>query len=87
MTHSLANVTTLDLSKFELHKLGGEDKIGNVHYTSYYIPTLEVSKVKDEIYRYPIYKRPTSDYLRQLSRYDIDINQKLKNKGLILAYC
>lgn len=86
LTNSLLNTATLDLSQFELYKLGGEDKIGNVHYTSYYIPTLEVSKTKDELYKYPIYKRPTSEYLRKLSRYDIDINKKLENKGLVLAY-
>ncbi len=86
MTRYLANVATLDLSKYELHKLGGEDKIGNVHYTSYYIPTLEVSKTKDELYKFPIYKRPTNEYFRTLSRYDIDVSQKLNNKGLVLAY-
>jgi len=86
LTTSLTNKTSLNLSDYQLYKLSGEDNIGNVHYTSYYIPTLKVSKTKDSLYRFPIYKRPSSNYLRQLSRYEIDVNNKLKNKGLVLAY-
>jgi membrane-bound lytic murein transglycosylase A len=86
LTQNLYNSTTLNLAKFKLYKLSGENNIGNVHYTSYYIPTLEVSKIKDSLYKFPIYKCPKSDYLRKLSRYEIDINQKLKNKGLVLGY-
>ena len=86
LTKRLNNTKTLDLSTLSLYKLNGEDKIGNVHFTSYYIPTIEVSKTKDSIYKFPIYKKPKESYYQNLSRYDIDINHKLKNKGLELAY-
>ncbi len=77
---------SLDLSKFKLYKLKGEDSKGSVHYTSYYIPIIEVSSNKDSIYKYPIYKKPKSSYLNTLTRVQIDEEKKLANKGLELAY-
>lgn len=77
---------TFDLSKLKLHKIWGEDKMGNVHFTSYYIPIIQVSAVKDSIYKYPIYKKPNSSYLQELSRTQIDQKKSLSGKNLEIAY-
>ena len=77
---------TFDLSKLKLHKIWGEDKMGNVHFTSYYIPIIQVSAVKDSIFKYPIYKKPNSSYLQGLSRSQIDEKNMLNDKHLEIAY-
>lgn len=77
---------TINFSKLNLHKIWGEDKKGNVHFTSYYIPIIQVSKERDSIYKYPIYKKPSSSYYQGLSRKQIDQKQLLKGKKLEIAY-
>ncbi|MCJ8288330.1 MAG: murein transglycosylase A [Crocinitomicaceae bacterium] len=77
---------SFDLTGLDLHKIWGEDKMGNVHFTSYYIPIIEVSNVKDSVYKYPIYKKPSSSYLQGLSRVQIDQQKLLNGKNLEIAY-
>lgn len=85
-TLQLEESDSFDLSGLRLHKIWGEDKLGNVHFTSYYIPIIQVSNVKDSIYKYPIYKKPNSSYLQGLSRKQIDEKNMLKGRNLEIAY-
>ncbi len=66
------------------HQLCGEDNRGNVHFTGYFIPVIKVSKTKDEIYKYPLYRKPKSGRLP--SRKQIDDGNALANRGLELCY-
>jgi membrane-bound lytic murein transglycosylase A len=66
------------------HQLCGEDNRGNVHFTGYFIPVVKVSKTKDEVYKYPLYRKPKSGKLP--SRKQIDDNNALANRGLELCY-
>ena len=77
---------SLDLTGLQLQRIWGEDKRGNVHFTSYYIPIIDVSQLKDSIYKYPIYKKPSSTYLQGLSRKQIDEKKMLKDKKLEIGY-
>lgn len=77
---------SFDLSGLQLHKIWGEDKKANVHFTSYYIPIIQVSSVKDSIYKYPLYKKPNSAYLQGLTRAQIDEKNMLAGKNLEIAY-
>lgn len=77
---------SLDMSQFNCYQLWGEDSCGNVQFTSYYIPVIDVRKEADSVYRFPIYKKPNSQSLQTLSRKRIDQDGALKNKGLELAY-
>ncbi len=80
------NIDPVDFSNLELQKIWGEDSSGNVFFTSYYIPIIEVSSTQDSVYKYPIYKKPSSGYLQKLSRNQIDVKQMLKNKNLEIGY-
>lgn len=77
---------TFDLSHYRLEKIWGGDQMGNVLFTSYYLPIVDVRREKDSIYKYPIYKRPPSSYLQNLSRTQIDEQHKLSGKNLEIAY-
>jgi membrane-bound lytic murein transglycosylase A len=55
-----------------------------VHFTGYFIPVVKVSKTKDEVYKYPLYRKPKSGKLP--SRKQIDDNNALANRGLELCY-
>ena len=77
---------TIDVSNLQLQKIWGSDKMGNVQFTSYYIPVIEVRRKKDSIFKYPIYKKPNSSYLTRLSREQIDEKNMLDGKNLELAY-
>lgn len=80
------NFDSLDVSSVELQKIWGEDSCGNVFFTSYYTPIIEVSLTQDSIYKFPIYKKPSSIYLQKLTRSQIDKKQMLKNKNLEIGY-
>ena len=54
--------------------------------TGYYTPTIEVSSIKDELYRFPLYTTPAEKKLRQAPRFNIDELNILANKQLELAY-
>lgn len=57
-----------------------------VHFTAYYSPIFDAKKEKDEEYAYPIYKLPSDDSLRRLTRESIDFDHKLEGHGLELYY-
>ena len=80
------NLDSVDLSNLDLQKIWGEDSCGNVFFTSYYTPIVEVRLIQDSIYKYPIYKKPSSVYLQKLTRSQIDEKQMLKNKNLEIGY-
>jgi membrane-bound lytic murein transglycosylase A len=79
--------TDLDsISKhFNLYQIQGNDQKGNIHFTGYYTPTIEVSATPSPTYPYPIYAFPKGmDKLP--TRADIDKNHVLQGKGLELCY-
>jgi membrane-bound lytic murein transglycosylase A len=64
----------------------GGDRHGNIYFTGYYTPAVKVKKVKDNMYKYPIYAYP-ADWKGALpSRRDIDGVGALAGRGLELAY-
>ncbi len=70
---------------FNTYLLSGKDQKGNVLFTGYYSPLLQVSSVGDETFRYPIYTRPQGDGPFP-TRYEIYKEGALYDKGLELAY-
>ena len=71
-----------ELSDFvKMYQTDGEDGRGNVHFTGYYIPVLKVKKTKDEIFKYPLYKKPTNWKGKMPTREAIDLDNALKGKG------
>ncbi len=76
-----------DLGDFvEFHQMDGEDNRGNMHFTGYYIPVLQVSKKKTDIYKYPLYRKPKSWNGKKPTREDIDNKKALAGKGLEICY-
>lgn len=67
------------------YQLCGEDNQGNVHITGYYIPVVNVQKEKDDIYKYPLYRKPTGKG-RLPSRQQIDNKNALANRSLEICY-
>lgn len=55
-------------------------------FTAYYSPSLQGSKIKTEIFKNPIYKRPKNEKLRTLSSKNIIFEDKLADKNLELFY-
>ncbi len=72
---------------FETFLLKGRDKKGNVKFTGYYSPMIEVSDVQTEEYQFPIYGKPNSDNWdgNLPTRQEIK-NGALNGKGLELAW-
>lgn len=67
--------------------LKGEDEMGNVQMTSYFIPVLQASRQKTEIFKYPLYRKP--EYWpggKRLTRVQIDDENKFEGLGLEIAY-
>lgn len=49
----------VDLGKLlDAHQIWGQDRRGNVLFTGYYTPIVQVRKTPDEEYLFPIYERP-----------------------------
>ncbi|MGL6349971.1 MAG: murein transglycosylase A [Aeromonas sp.] len=67
-----------------LAQLGGADRMGNVLFTGYYSPVLEVRHHPDSEYKYPIYAKPQCDG-RCPTRAQIH-QGALANRGLELGY-
>jgi membrane-bound lytic murein transglycosylase A len=55
-------------------------------FTGYYSPDFEGSKTQTERFKYPIYGLPTKKELLNLTRVEIDFENKLANKNLELFY-
>ncbi|GIV32286.1 MAG: hypothetical protein KatS3mg030_588 [Saprospiraceae bacterium] len=72
----------------EAWQVNGADGRGNVYFTGYFTPVLEVSSKRTPKYRYPIYAYP-ADLAKQgrlPSRAEIDGLGLLEGKGLELAW-
>ena len=72
-----------DLSAFQIW---GDDKKGHVEFTGYYTPVLDVKKYPDEVYKFPIYRKPKNWNGRLPSRRQIDGEGVLKGKGLEICF-
>jgi len=70
------------------HQLAGQDSRGNVQITGYYVPILPVRHLPDDIYRYPLYRKPTqrNEGGGFPSREEIDFESALAGQGLEIAY-
>jgi len=68
------------------YQLEGEDQRGNIHFTGYYIPVLQVSKKPTEQFKYPLYAKPKNWKGKLPNRQSIDTDGVLKGKGLEIAY-
>lgn len=76
-----------NLSDFvKMYQLNGEDHRGNMHFTGYYIPVLQVRKKKDAVFKYPLYRKPSKSQGQLPTREEIDSEGVLSNKGLEIAY-
>ncbi|AJQ97556.1 murein transglycosylase A [Gynuella sunshinyii] len=71
-----------------LYQLQGDDKRGNVQFTGYYVPVMKVRHTADDIYKYPLYRKPTeAEFKRPLpDRQAIDFEGALDGLGLEIAY-
>lgn len=70
------------------HQLSGQDQRGNVQITGYYVPVLPVRHLPDEVYRYPLYRKPAQRNADGTypSREEIDFENALAGQGLEIAY-
>ncbi len=68
------------------YQIKGEDGKGNVFFTGYFTPVLQVSKTPTERFKYPLFAKPKSNSGRYPTRAQIDGEKVLKGKGLELAY-
>ena len=73
-------------SQLEAYQIWGNDRRGNVRFTGYFTPVLEVSKKPKGRFQHPIYSRPL-DWEGDLpTRAQIEGEGALKGLGLELAY-
>jgi len=68
------------------YQIAGEKKSGNVKYTGYYTPLIQVSKEKTNVFKYPIYSKPHHFIGKMPDRKAIDFEGILEGQGLELAY-
>lgn len=66
--------------------LGWDPGVGSTLVTGYFEPVVPGSLQRSEEYRYPLYRVPPQDELRQLSRAEIDGEMKLEGRGLELVW-
>lgn len=71
-----------------LYQLAGADRRGNLQYTGYYVPVMQVRREPDEIFKYPLYRRPAPEQFdgELPSREAIDFEGALAGQGLEIAY-
>ncbi len=68
------------------YQIAGEKNKGDVKFTGYYTPLIQVSKEKTDTYKYPIYAKPDHFIGDMPTRKAIDFEGILDGKGLELAY-
>lgn len=71
---------------FKLYRSQGEDGQGNVQFTGYFIPRLEVAARPDERFRFPLYRAPKGLPRPWPTREEIDKKGALAGRGLELAW-
>jgi membrane-bound lytic murein transglycosylase A len=64
----------------------GKDRRGNVKFTGYFTPTLQVRAVPDSLYRFPFYRRPPDWEGPFPTRSEITSQGALAGQGLEIAY-
>jgi len=74
------------IHQLDAHKIQGQDQRGNVHFTGYYTPVLQVSSIKTKEFPYPLYSYPQDWQGALPSRKEIDGELVLKGRNLELAY-
>lgn len=74
------------ISQLMAYQIAGENKSGNVKFTGYYTPLIQVRKKKNKEYKYPIYAKPTHFIGTMPTRKAIDFEGILDGQGLELAY-
>lgn len=67
------------------HQIRGKDRRGNVKFTGYFTPIIQVSKRKTKRYPYPIYGRPLGLYGAMPTRAEIELGA-LDSVKVVLAY-
>ncbi|MCR9253579.1 MAG: murein transglycosylase A [bacterium] len=80
------NDSTL-MHNFNYYQLQGEDSIGNVHFTGYFTPELDVRSKPDSVFKYPFYRIPKRWKGQLPSREQIDTKKVLAGKNLEIAWC
>ena len=76
-----------DWPELRAYQLAGQDQRGNVQITGYYVPIMQVRHHPDDHYRFPLYRKPTTQPGQPLpSREEIDFDGALEGQGLELAY-
>ncbi len=70
---------------FNTYIISGEEKKGEVLFTGYFSPVLEVNRVQDAVFKYPIYAKPQGDGPFP-TRKEIYDEGALIGKDLELAY-
>lgn len=81
------NSSPVDLHRLlDAHQVWGDDKQGNVYFTGYFTPALQVKQKKDKKYKYPLYAYPANWEGPMPSRQEIDAKGALEGLGLELAY-
>jgi len=72
---------------FDTYLLKGRDKKGNVKFTGYYSPIIDVSSVRSEEFQFPIYSKPNDDDWDGILPTRQEIQKgALADKGLELAW-
>ena len=76
------------LDSLDAYQIHGKDQKGNVYFTGYFTPVIEVAEEPSANYTYPIYTRPDKKKWsgRLPSRVAIDGQGLLEGRGLELAY-
>ena len=74
------------LENLVAYQIAGQKKSGNVKFTGYYTPLIQVSKKKTSTYKYPIYAKPHHFIGKMPTRKAIEFEGILENQGLELAY-
>ncbi|MCT4642672.1 MAG: MltA domain-containing protein [Bacteriovoracaceae bacterium] len=89
---SCTNLLSLSINRsFDIYKsIPRSDetghKKGQARFTSYYSPKLYGSKVKTDVYKYPIYKKPHLKKHRSYTRGQIEFDGILEGKNSLLFY-
>lgn len=70
----------------DAHQIWGADRRGNVEFTGYFTPIIQVDRKPSKSYRYPIYDRPLDWEGPLPTRQEIEGDSVFKDRGLELAY-
>ncbi|NLI77373.1 MAG: murein transglycosylase A [Candidatus Riflebacteria bacterium] len=71
---------------FRLYRSQGEDGQGNVQFTGYFTPRLEVAAAPDARFRFPLYRFPAGFPKPLPSRQEIDEGKALASRSLEIAW-